>query len=135
MLCLLLQGYFVSYEEDAWPIESNKDILPCPSGGNNSPSNCSNVLPKPMERVSFIFFVAIMSFEFRRVTVWLFRGFECIGPSAIYRISLSFLCLFFLMMVFMLCRNRFSMVVNEGLFCVKYALVLGTFIAFLFVKG
>ncbi len=88
-----------------------------------------------MGKFSFIFFVAFVSSKFRRVTFGVFRGFECIGPSAIYRISLSFLCLFFLMMIVMLCRNRFAMVVNEGLFCVKYVLVLATFIAFLFVKG
>lgn len=35
----------------------------------------------------------------------------------------------------MLFRNKFSMVVNEGLFCVKYIMVLGIFIAFLFVHN
>jgi hypothetical protein len=49
--------------------------------------------------------------------------------------SLSFLVLFLLMMVVTLCRNRLAMVINEGLFCVKYLLVLGVFIAFLFVRN
>lgn len=35
----------------------------------------------------------------------------------------------------MMFRSRLSMVINEGLFCVKYILVLGIFIAFLFVKN
>lgn len=37
------------------------------------------------------------------------------------------------MMVFMLCRNRVAVAINEGLFCVKYLFVLGVFIAFLFI--
>ena len=60
---------------------------------------------------------------------------ECIGPSAVYRISLSFLALFLLMFIVTLCRNRLAMVVNEGLFCVKYIMVLAIFIAFLFVDN
>ena len=35
----------------------------------------------------------------------------------------------------MLCRNRIAMVVNEGLFCVKYILVSGLFIGFLWVNN
>ena len=49
--------------------------------------------------------------------------------------SLSILCLFLLMMLMMLCRNRLAMVVNEGLFCVKYLLVTGLFIGFLWIKN
>ena len=62
------------------------------------------------------------------------RQFGCVGPSAVYRISLSILCLFFLMMLVMLCRSRVSMIVNEGLFCFKYLLVTGLFIAFLWIS-
>jgi len=40
------------------------------------------------------------------------RKYDCVGPSAIYRMSLSILCLFGLMMLVMLCRNRIAMVVN-----------------------
>lgn len=40
-----------------------------------------------------------------------------------------------LMMVMMACRNRLAMVINEGLFCVKYVLVLGVFVGFLFVRN
>ena len=57
------------------------------------------------------------------------------GPSAIYRMSFSFLCLFMLMMLIMLCRNRLAMVINEGLFCVKYIFVLGLFIGFLWIRN
>ena len=39
------------------------------------------------------------------------------------------------MMLVMLCRNRIAMVVNEGLFCVKYILVSGLFIGFLWVNN
>ena len=72
----------------------------------------------------------------RRVLIsFSFRQFDCVGPSAIYRISLSILCLFGLMMIFMLCRNRIAMVVNEGLFCVKYIFVTALFIGFLWVDN
>ncbi len=39
------------------------------------------------------------------------------------------------MLLFTLCRNRLAMVINEGLFCFKYMLVLGIFIAFLWVDN
>lgn len=39
------------------------------------------------------------------------------------------------MMLIMLCRNKFAMVVNEGLFFVKYLLVIGVFIGFLFISN
>lgn len=39
------------------------------------------------------------------------------------------------MFIVTLCRNRLAMVVNEGLFCVKYLMVLAIFIAFLFVEN
>lgn len=39
------------------------------------------------------------------------------------------------MMIFMLCRNRIAMVVNEGLFCVKYIFVTALFIGFLWVDN
>ena len=65
----------------------------------------------------------------------IFRKFDCVGPSAIYRMSLSILCLFMLMMVISLCRNRVAMVINEGLFCVKYIFVSAMFIAFLWIRN
>jgi hypothetical protein len=60
-------------------------------------------------------------------------NFECIGPSTVFRISLSFLALFIIMLIIMLCRNRIAMAINEGLFLVKYIFVLGLFIGFLFI--
>lgn len=56
------------------------------------------------------------------------------GPSAVYRMSLSILCLFFLMMMIMLCRSKVAMIINEGLFCFKYLLVTGLFIGFLWIS-
>jgi hypothetical protein len=38
------------------------------------------------------------------------------------------------MLIFMLCRNKIALAINEGLFCIKYLFVLGVFIAFLFVS-
>lgn len=39
------------------------------------------------------------------------------------------------MIVLMLCRNKCSQVLNEGLFCFKYLLVVGVFIGLLFVDN
>jgi hypothetical protein len=47
--------------------------------------------------------------------------------------SLSILILFGLMLLITLLRNRLAMVINEGLFCVKYILVAGLFIGFLWI--
>ena len=49
--------------------------------------------------------------------------------------SISFLCLFGVMFLFMLCRCRPSMCINEGFFCIKYLCVLGIFIALLFAPN
>ena len=57
------------------------------------------------------------------------------GAAAIYRMSLSLLVLFGLMLLVTLTRSRLGMVVNEGLFCMKYLLVVGLFIGFLWVKN
>lgn len=39
------------------------------------------------------------------------------------------------MMVFILCKNRVSMIINEGLFTVKYLLIVGFFILSLFLSS
>lgn len=38
-------------------------------------------------------------------------------------------------MMVMVCRNKCAMVINEGLFFVKYVLVLGIFIGFLWIPN
>lgn len=73
--------------------------------------------------------------KWSRVFYFVIHRFECIGASAIYRLSLSLLGLFILMGLFMLCRNKCSQVINEGLFCLKYLLVVGVFIGLLFVDN
>ena len=57
------------------------------------------------------------------------------GSSVIFRLSLSLLILFVLMLLFMLPRVRLSMVVNEGCFCLKYLLVVGFFIGSLWINN
>ena len=76
-----------------------------------------------------------MPVEFGRVLLACLRDFNCVGPSAVFRMSLSVLSLFVLMLLIMVCRSRISMDVNEGLFCVKYLLVAGLFTAFLWVEN
>ena len=61
--------------------------------------------------------------------------FACIGSSAIFRLSLCLLILFFFMMVLMLPRKRCSMIVNEMCFCVKYLAVVGLFIGSLWINN
>lgn len=71
----------------------------------------------------------------QRVILSSLRQFDCIGPSTVFRISLSFLCLFGSLLLLMLCRNSLSLCINEGFFCIKYLFVLGIFIAFLFAPN
>ena len=52
----------------------------------------------------------------------------------VFRISLSLLILFALMFLFMLMKGRISMVINEGCFFIKYLLVVGLMIGFLWVQ-
>ena len=70
----------------------------------------------------------------RPVNNALFR-LNCLGVSAVYRLSFSLLCLYFVLVLVMLCRNRCSKVTNEGLFFIKYLLVVGAFIGFLWVTN
>lgn len=55
--------------------------------------------------------------------------------QVVARSSLSILMVFLIMMVFILCKNRVSMIVNEGLFTVKYLLIVGLFILSLFLNS
>lgn len=60
--------------------------------------------------------------------------FGCIGQSVVFRLSLSLLALFVIMFIIMLFRARLSMIINEGCFCLKYLLVVGAMIGFLWVN-
>lgn len=62
-------------------------------------------------------------------------SYACIGSAAIFRLSFCLLCLFFLMLLFMLPRARLSMIINEGCFFVKYMFVLGLFIGTLWISN
>lgn len=55
--------------------------------------------------------------------------------QVVARSSLSILIVFLIMMVFILCKNRVSMIINEGLFTVKYLLIVGFFILSLFLSS
>lgn len=43
--------------------------------------------------------------------------------------------MFFILMLIMVCRNRCAMVINEGVFFIKYMFVVAVFIAFLWVPN
>lgn len=83
-----------------------------------------------------LFKVDLMSNKLRwwGVILTLF-SFECFGASAVYRLSLSLLCMFFILMLLMVCRNKCAMIINEGLFFIKYVFVVCIFIAFLWVPN
>ena len=55
--------------------------------------------------------------------------------STVYRFSLALLIMFLLLCLIMICRNRIARVINEGLFFIKYLLIVGMFIGFLFVNN
>ncbi len=55
--------------------------------------------------------------------------------SIVLRMSFSLFILFFLMLLIMLCRNRVSQVINEGLFCVKFTFLVGLFVGSLFLPS
>lgn len=132
---LLLQGYLIGTQTPARSWASDQGVLFIPSSHHHCSCCGRDVLPQQMARFCQLLQMDAVSIELRRVQNTICRGLGCIGPSAIYRISLSFLILFLLMMVVTACRNRLAMVINEGLFCVKYILVLAIFIAFLFVQN
>ena len=60
---------------------------------------------------------------------------SCLGISTVYRLSFSLLVVYVLLVLLMLCRNRCSQVVNEGLFFVKYLSVMVVFLATLYVNN
>jgi hypothetical protein len=137
LLRLLLPIHFRRPRSSPGPPKGDKNLLPLPGCSLYHSSNRGAVLSQRHPIFHRILFVAPMPRQFwRRVLIsFSFRQFDCVGPSAIYRMSLSILCLFGLMMIFMLCRNRIAMVVNEGLFCVKYIFVTALFIGFLWVDN
>lgn len=48
---------------------------------------------------------------------------------------MALLILYILITCLMVCRNRLSKVVNEGLFFIKYILVVGAFVGLLFLPN
>lgn len=58
---------------------------------------------------------------------------SCLGISAVYRLSFSLLLVYLMLALVMLCRNRCSQAVNEGLFFVKYLSVILVFLGTLYI--
>ena len=48
---------------------------------------------------------------------------------------MALLILFLVLTVVMICRNKLSKAINEGLFLLKYIIVITIFVALLFVKS
>ena len=65
----------------------------------------------------------------------LLLSMSCLGASTVYRFSLSLLIIFLILCLVMICRNRIARVINEGLFFIKYLIIVGIFIGFLFVNN
>ena len=136
LLQLLLLINLRCPETSPRPPKSDQSILSLPGGRLHDPCNRHPLLPQRFPFIHRVLRLDGMPLKFRR-RVYLIRHskFDCVGPSAIYRMSLSILCLFMLMMVISLCRNRLAMVINEGLFCVKYLVVSALFIGFLWIRN
>jgi uncharacterized membrane protein (DUF2068 family) len=47
--------------------------------------------------------------------------------------SLALFVFFFIMLILMSCRNKISQVINEGLFCTKYFILVAFFVGALFL--
>ena len=60
---------------------------------------------------------------------------SCLGASVVYRFSLALLMIFLVLCLIMICRNRIARVINEGLFFIKYLIIIGAFIGLLFVNN
>jgi hypothetical protein len=115
-------------------LKGDESVLPLPSGSLCGPGHRSALLPQQHPVLHRALPVAVVSGQFGgRVLHMKPSQFGCVGPSAVYRMSLSILCLFTLMLLLMFCRSRLAMVVNEGLFCFKYLIVVGLFIGFLWI--
>lgn len=123
-------------QKRTWKRTSHQNLLPLHSRCLHCPSHSHPLLHQQVGQLQKSLRLDVVSPELRRrVHSGGFRQFECIGSSTVFRVSLSFLCLFGLMLLFMLCRTRISLCLNEGFFCVKYLFVLGIFIAFLFAPN
>jgi hypothetical protein len=116
--------------------KTHQSLLYCSNHHFRSPCYRHFFLLKSMAILSqlLLILVFLSNYIWLNVKIYLYR-FECIGSSAIYRLSLSLLCLFVLMMILMLCFNKCSQIINEGLFCIKYLLVVGLFIGFLWISN
>ena len=60
---------------------------------------------------------------------------QCLGISAVYRISLSLVIVHVFVLFWLLFRNSCSKNFNEGVWLVKILMVVGTFIGFFFVSN
>lgn len=112
LLLLLLPELLVGAAATAGEGEAGEDQLPVPGSRVHHPGHRHPLLHQQVGGIPHALHLDELSLVFRRVPVAPRSQFDCIGPSTIFRISLSFLCLFGLMLVLMLFRSRISMVAN-----------------------
>ena len=113
LLQVLLLATLVILSQMAWASKSYQVILLVLSCYFYYPSYNCTFLHQSMGWFYNLLQVAQVSCRFRRqVDVWLYSEMDCVGPSSIYRMSLSVLCLFGLMLLVTLTRSRCAMIMN-----------------------
>ncbi|KAM3131050.1 hypothetical protein pb186bvf_016862 [Paramecium bursaria] len=60
---------------------------------------------------------------------------KCFGVSSIYRVSFTLGCFYILMILLMICKNKVSKAINEGLWLLKIILIVAGFIGSLYIKN
>lgn len=112
LLHLLLQGVPRIGRKRTGQGKDHQDLLSLLGDCLHDTSHRHSVLYQYLVWLQELLLLDAMPSEFRWVTTYLCSNFECIGPSTVFRISLSFLALFGTMLILMLCRNRISMIIN-----------------------
>lgn len=109
---LLLQGVPRIGREGTGQRKDHEDMLSFPCDCLHYPCHRYPLLYQYLVWLQELLLLDAMPSKLRWVLTILFSNFECIGPSTVFRISLSFLALFATMLILMLCRNRISMIIN-----------------------
>jgi len=113
LLQVLLLASLIILRQMAWTSKSYQAILLVLSCYFYDPCDNCTFLHQSMGWFYNLLQLAQVSCRFRRqVDVWLYSQLDCVGPSAIYRMSLSVLCLFGLMLLVTLTRSRCAMIMN-----------------------
>jgi len=108
----MLQGLFPGYLAQFWQGTHHQILLFLYHPHLHCPCDLYCIFPEQMEQLSELLHLDELLLNFRGVLMIISSDLDCIGPSAIYRISLSFLVLFILMLIIVLFRSTCSLILN-----------------------